>query len=120
VQGDHTVGLNLGGQWTDGTGMTENGICIDGRLTKIGADLRFAYDRPDLMAPWSIQTPDSRLVDLRFTPVYERVSKGGTPAYSSEVHQLFGSYDGRISDDCGVSYELTQLFGWIEDHTARW
>lgn len=30
------VGLvNLGGKWTDGTGMNENGFVIDGQLTKI-------------------------------------------------------------------------------------
>ncbi len=29
--GGPCVGMNLGGQWTDGTGMTENALCIDGR-----------------------------------------------------------------------------------------
>ena len=51
VQGGRTVGLNLGGQWTDGTGMTENGICIDGRLTKISEDVVFEYDRAAMMKP---------------------------------------------------------------------
>ncbi len=27
MQQGHLVGLNLGGKWTDGTGMTENGLC---------------------------------------------------------------------------------------------
>ena len=31
--------------------MTENGICIDGRLTKISEDLVFEYDRADMMKP---------------------------------------------------------------------
>lgn len=28
----HTVGLQFGGRWTEGTGSTENGLCVDGRL----------------------------------------------------------------------------------------
>jgi hypothetical protein len=55
VQGGQTVGLNLGGGWTDGTGMTENGICVDGRLTKIGDDLEFTYDS-DYMRQWSVRS----------------------------------------------------------------
>ena len=39
------LGFNLGGAWTDGTGMTENGICLDGRLSKIGG---IAYTTEDL------------------------------------------------------------------------
>lgn len=39
------IGLNFGGQWTDGTGMTENAIFIDGAMTKIHEDVVFSYDR---------------------------------------------------------------------------
>jgi hypothetical protein len=56
IQGGRTVGLNLGGQWTDGTGMTENGICIDGRLTKLSEDLILEYDRAAMMKPWRVRT----------------------------------------------------------------
>ncbi len=114
------IGLNLGGRWTDGTGMTENGFCIDGRLTKISEDLRFEYDRAHLMAPWRIRTAVSDRIDLTFTPVYERVSKADAGAYMSEVHHVFGHYAGRIVPDDSAAIELDGLFGWIEDHAARW
>ena len=65
LQGGRTVGLNLGGGWTDGTGMTENGICVDGRLTKIGDDLDFHYDPSDYLRPWTVSTRGSQRVDLR-------------------------------------------------------
>ena len=68
LQGGHTIGLNLGGQWTDGTGMTENGICIDGRLTKIGEYLIFECDRVDMMKPWRVRSAASDRIDLRFAP----------------------------------------------------
>ena len=77
VQDGRTVGLNLGGQWTDGTGMTENGICVDGRLTKISEDLVFEYDRADMMKPWRVRTAATERIDLRFEPEFERVSESG-------------------------------------------
>jgi hypothetical protein len=120
VQGRRVLGLNLGGGWTDGTGMTENALCIDGRLTKISEDLAFEYNRADVMRPWRIRSTVTDRIDLRFTPEYERVSKGGGEAYYSEIHQVFGNYDGRIVGDDGAPIELRALFGWIEDHVARW
>ncbi len=120
VQGGRVVGLNLGGQWTDGTGMTENGLCVDGRLTKLSEDLRFEYDRDALMQPWRIRTAVTDRVDLTFEPEYERVSEGGNDTYYSSVHQLFGRYAGRITPNAGEPIELRDLFGWIEDHEATW
>ena len=120
VQQGRLVGLNLGGQWTDGTGMTENALCVDGRLTKISEDLSFDYNRGDVMQPWRIRTTATDRIDLAFEPAYERVSKGGSDDYFSEVHQVFGSYHGRIEPDGGGAIEIRDLFGWIEDHAARW
>ena len=68
MQDGHTVGLNLGEQWTDGTGMTENGVCIDGHLTKISEDLVFGYDRAAMMKPWRIRTAAAWRIDLLFEP----------------------------------------------------
>ncbi|HEY8768589.1 MAG TPA: DUF2804 family protein [Dehalococcoidia bacterium] len=36
------------------------------------------------------------------------------------MHQMFGRYSGRITPDNGGAVELHDLFGWIEDHEARW
>lgn len=121
VQEGRLVGLNLGGQWTDGTGMTENGICIDGRLTKISEDLIFDYDRDAPMKPWRVRTAASDRIDLLFEPEYERFSENGSrDSYFVKTSQMFGAYSGRITPDDGVPIELGGLFGWIEDHEARW
>ena len=114
-----TLGFNLGGTWTDGTGMTENGICLDGRLSKIGEDLAFVYDEADFMKPWRIRTK-SRRIDLRFVPFYERVSKAKAGVLFSEVHQMFGHYSGAVVPDTGERIAVTDGFGWIEEHKARW
>lgn len=121
VQGGHTVGLNLGGQWTDGTGMTENGICVNGRLTKISEDLDFEYDRTAMMKPWRVRTAVTDRIDLRFQPEFERVNESGSrDSFFSNAHQVFGTYSGRITPDGGDAIELGDMFGWIEEHEARW
>jgi hypothetical protein len=121
VQGGSVVGLNLGGRWTDGTGMTENGVCIDGRLTKISEDLVFEYDRAAPMKPWRVRTAVTDRIDLRFAPEYERVSRSGRPdSFFTDAHQVFGTYAGRIAPDDRDPIELSDMFGWIEDHEARW
>lgn len=113
------VGLNLGGQWTDGTGSTENGVCVDGRLHKLSADLTWQYDKADFQQPWRISDPDGRL-DLTFTPFMERVAISNVWLVRSEVHQMFGRYRGRITTSEGEVVSIPDLVGWAEDHVALW
>jgi hypothetical protein len=120
VQAGRIVGLNLGGGWTGGTGMTENGVCVDGRLSKIGEDLSFQYDRSDFMQPWSVRTSGSSRVDLRFVPFFERVAKSDLLVVRSETHQVFGRYSGTVVTDAGEALPLDGLLGWVEQHQARW
>lgn len=120
VQNGRTVGLNLGGQWTDGTGMTENGICVDGRLTKISEDLVFDYDTSARMEPWRVRTAVTDRIDLTFEPEFERVSEAEQGGMTVSAHQMFGCYAGRMVADGGDVVEVRDLFGWIEDHEAHW
>jgi hypothetical protein len=113
------LGLQLGAKWTDGTGMTENALLLDGRITKLSEDVPFDYDERDFMKPWRIKAR-SRRVDLRFTPFHERVATARTGVLSSEVHQLFGHYDGVVVPDSGERIAVNHVFGWIEEHKARW
>lgn len=114
-----TVGLNLGGQWTDGTGYTENGVCVDGKLTKISETLRWEYDRERWMEPWRITTP-SGAVDLAFRPIMERVARSDLWLVKSEVHQMFGHYVGSIRTAEGEEIAIPHVLGWAEDHVALW
>lgn len=85
----YTVGLNFGGQWTDGTGQTENGIVVDGRLSKIHEDIRWEYNRRDYTAPWKLKTAQTERVDLVFEPLFERI------AATNACHSVQGSSDDR-------------------------
>ncbi len=120
MSGSNRIGLNFGAGWTDGTGMNENGICIDGILTKISEDLLFEYDTANFMKPWQIKTVHSDLVDLQFTPFFERVAKTEALILGSEVHQMIGRFAGSVKDSYGKAYKIDNFIGWAEDHKARW
>ncbi|ROO88335.1 uncharacterized protein DUF2804 [Actinocorallia herbida] len=113
-----TIGLQFGGKWTDGTGMTENAVLVDGRLTKIGADLAWEYDPADFRAPWRIHAPGA--VDLVFTPFHERHVKTDALLLANHTHQLFGHYAGTIHPDEGPALEVDGLLGWAEQVRMRW
>jgi hypothetical protein len=55
--GDRVIGIQVGGAWTDGTGSTENAVCVDGRIHHLPDDLRWEYDPGDWMRPWRITDP---------------------------------------------------------------
>lgn len=118
-QNGRIIGLNLGGQWTDGTGSTENGVCVNGRLHKISEDLTWQYDKSNFMAPWHITSPDASL-NLTFTPFMERVAASNLWLIQSEVHQMFGHYSGHITTTKGETILVENLVGWAEDHIALW
>ncbi|UTR06441.1 DUF2804 domain-containing protein [Alkalihalobacillus sp. LMS6] len=111
------VGINLGGQWTDGTGQNENGVIVDGKLYKIDDDIEWFYDRTDYLKKWEIKAAH---VDLTFEPIFERKAETNAFIIQSSVHQLFGYYSGEILLGTGEIIRLERLFGWAEDHVAKW
>ncbi|MFF3259563.1 DUF2804 domain-containing protein [Streptomyces sp. NPDC002932] len=118
--GGHTVGLQFGGRWTAGTGSTENGLCVDGRLTKIGEELDWRWSAADLLAPWTIRTPSSGQVDLTFTPFHNRSAHTDAGLIANRTDQCFGHYDGRVRTDDGEEIVVERLLGWAEDVHMRW
>jgi hypothetical protein len=120
VQAGRRIGFNLGGAWTDGTGMTENALYLDGRLHKIHDDVTFEIDRADYRRPWRIHTRKSDRVDLTFTPLFERREITNLFVVRSRLHQLVGRVDGTIVADDGEQIKLAGAITATEDHFARW
>ncbi|MFC7365332.1 MULTISPECIES: DUF2804 domain-containing protein [Bhargavaea] len=119
--GRRRIGLNFGGQWTDGTGMTENAIFIDGKMYKISEDVLFDYDPQDYMKTWNIRTKFTDSVDLTFTPFFERTAATDAKLVKSDVHQMVGYFRGRIRlPDAGINLHLVKLLGCSEEHRATW
>ena len=114
-----TVGIQVGGKWTDGTGFTENGVVVDGRLVKLGAELVWSYDWDDPMQPWRVTSPDGDL-DLTLAPVHDRHERTNAVVLSTEVHQVFGHWSGTVPDGTGGAVRVDGLLGFAEESRSRW
>jgi hypothetical protein len=117
--GDHVVGLQIGAKWTAGSGFTENGVIVDGRLTKIGAELDWDYDWDQPMRPWHVVDPGGGL-DITLQPRFDKHTKTGAGEYSSETHQVFGTWSGALRTDDGRELEFRDLQGFAEEARQRW
>jgi hypothetical protein len=117
--GDHLIGLQIGGKWTEGTGFTENGIIVDGRLTKLGRELTWDYDWDDPMGPWRVDDPGGQLHAV-LAPRFDKHSQVGDQELGSETHQVFGTWSGRLLTDDGLELEFEGLQGFAEEARQRW
>lgn len=113
-----TVGLNLGYGFGDLSAATENCLSLQGRVHKLD-QVKFAYDPRDYMRPWKFTDSEGRLA-LEFTPFKERLARTELGLITSEVHQMFGRYSGRVIADDGEILQLDGLIGFAEEHRARW
>jgi hypothetical protein len=117
-QDGRSIGLNLGQGFGDLSKATENCAILDGRVHKLGA-VRFDYRSGDYMQPWHF-TDDEQRLDLTFTPFKERTAQTNLGIIFSEVHQMFGHYNGRVVLEDGQPVEIRDLLGFAEEHKARW
>lgn len=113
------VGLQFGGRWTEGTGATENGVLVDGVLTKIGDELEWTYDWDQPTRPWRVRHADGSL-DLELVPVHDRHTRVQAVVLSTEVHQVFGRWSGHITADDGRVLRVVDVLGFAEESRSRW
>ncbi len=112
-----TLGLNMGSGFGDSS-APDNAFILDGRVHKID-QVAFAYDPEQLMKPWRMTSPDGR-VGLDFQPFKERVARTNLLAVTSEVHQIFGRYNGTLATGEGEHVLVHDVVGFVEEHHARW
>lgn len=116
VSDGHVVGLQLGGKWTEGTGSTENGVLVDGRLHKIHEELNWSYDLAD-GRPWRVTGSG---LDATMVPFYDKRSASNLGVVSSRTDQCFGSWSGTFAPAEGDVVAFDGLVGWAEDVHNRW
>lgn len=116
-QHGRTIGFNLGSRWTDGTGVTENGLVLDGRVHKIADTVDFDLDRRDPMRPWRIRTTSTPRVDLTFTP---KTRRAVTVPHFFRLRQCVGTFSGTIVDDAGTAIAVDDALGLAETVRGRW
>jgi hypothetical protein len=116
----HVIGLQFGAKWTTGSGFTENGLIVDGRLSKLGSELAWTYDWDRPMEPWHVVDTGGQL-DATLLPRFDRHSQMEvSDDLGSEVHQVFGTWSGRLRTDDGVELEFGGLQGFAEEARQRW
>lgn len=113
------VGLQLGGMWTAGTGATENGVLVDGVLTKMGDELTWHYDWDAPMTPWRVTDPGGRLA-LELTPRHDKHSATSLGLLATETHQVFGTWSGSFTTDDGRTLTFDRVQGFAEESRSRW
>ena len=118
AQGD-TIGIQIGGKWTAGTGFTENGILVNGRLHKIGNELNWQYDWAQPLKRWKVRDPGGQL-DIELVPTYDKHSKTSLGVLRMETHQVFGQWNGRFVDDDGQVHAIEGFQGFAEESRSRW
>lgn len=118
VWGGRTIGIQVGGKWTDGTGSTENSLTLDGRLHKISAELTWDYDLNDLMAPWQIRGGG---LEATFTPFYNKQSRTNFGVLLGHTDQCFGRWEGTFTIADGEDPVRFQgIEGFAEHVHNRW
>lgn len=113
------VGLQFGAKWTDGTGFTENGILVDGTVSKLGREMTWEYDWQDPLQPWTVDDPGGQLHAV-LSPRFDKHTDVGDDEFGSRVHQVFGTWSGHLTTDEGAHFEFDGLQGFAEEARQRW
>ena len=113
-----SLGLNLGLGFGDLSEATENAIILDNRIHKL-EQVKFDYASYDYIQPWQFTDNQGRL-DLTFTPFKDRLAKTNLGVITSEVHQMFGRYNGQVTTENGEVILVKDLIGFAEEHHAKW
>jgi hypothetical protein len=113
-----TVGLNLGCGFGDLSKAGENALILGNRVHKL-EQVKFDYVSGDYMKPWKFTDTEGRL-DLIFTPFKDRTATTNLAVITSEVHQMFGRYNGKAVADSGEVIQIKGLIGFAEEHHAKW
>lgn len=107
--------IQVGGRWTDGTGVTENGILVDGRMHKLGDDLRWSYDVADPAGRWRVR---GERLDATLTPFHQRRDITELGVLAVKTWQAFGVWHGIGVLDDGTTVSLDGLVGWAESRAT--
>jgi hypothetical protein len=117
ISNGRVIGIQVGGRWTDGTGVTENAMFIDGRLHKIGDELQWEYDPSDYLRPWHVR---GGTLDATLEPFHDKVTRTNLGVVASRTDQCFGWWSGTFVTEAGETIRFEKILGWAEDVHNRW
>ncbi len=73
--------------------------------------------RPD--GPWRVRHLDGSL-DVVLTETYDKHTRVDALTLSTEVHQVFGTWTGHVTDDSGTRHRLEGALGFAGESRSRW
>lgn len=117
VVAGRTIGLQVGGRWTAGTGSTENAVMVDGVAEYLPDELAWEYDREAPERPWRVS---GERVDATLTPFGVRRARTNALVIDSDTRQAFGVWRGWALRESGEQVALDGIVGWAEDVQNRW
>jgi len=117
VSNGREIGVQMGGKWTQGTGVTENAVFIDGKMYYLPEELTWDYDLENWRTPWRISGCG---LDATFTPFYDKVTRTNLAILSNSTDQCFGTWSGTYLTPDGENIKFDNLTGWAEDVHNRW
>jgi hypothetical protein len=117
VSHGHTIGIQVGGRWTEGTGSTENAFFVDGRLHKIHDELTWEYDLADWRRPWRIAGGG---LEASFIPFFDKTARTNLGIISSRTDQCFGHWSGTFAIPGAETVAFDGILGWAEEVHNRW
>ncbi len=105
-------GINL--RWEE-----YNDCClwVDGKISFLNP-ATFTFDEKAVLEPWHIET-EGGLCALDFKPEGERWGRINALLVKSDFHQPYGTFRGSALDSEGVAHEISDYFGVVEHHLAR-
>lgn len=95
ISNGHTIGIQVGGQWTADTGATENGFLVDGHLHKISEELTWSHSLPDnWRSPWHVVGGG---LDATLTPFYDKITRTNLGVLAGSTDQCYGTWSGSFT-----------------------
>lgn len=111
------IGIQVGAQWTDGTGVSENAFFVDGIMHKIHGPTTWEYDLASWRTPWRIYGGG---LDATFTPSYNKQSRMNFAVLKGSTDQCFGQWIGTFTTETGDIISFDAIDGFAEEVHNRW
>lgn len=111
------IGVQLGAQWTAGSGVSENAFFVDGVMHKIHGETEWSYDIVQWRTPWRMVGGG---LDATFVPFYNKQTRTDLVVLQSHTDQCFGVWSGSFTTVAGERIEFAGIEGWAEHVHNKW
>ena len=119
---NHSFGFNIGYGFGDTSKATENMMIYQGKAHKL-SNVSFHIPTKDnhdvYLEPWTFTSDDQRF-EMIFEPILDRHSHSKVLFLSSNQHQVFGYFSGKVILDDGEILIIERLFGFAEKVMNAW